>query len=362
MTAFAGAAAVLEDAIDRRAFPAAVAEVGMRGAVAWRRAFGRVSYDDHAPETSLDTIFDLASLTKVISTATLAMRAVDDGILSLDDPVAKWIADWRGSDREDVTVRDLLQHSSGLTAYLPFFRDYAGRPEFQQAIATLPLEYAPRSHSIYSDLGFMLLGFILDDARAARSDVIAPGAIDPAGTLPVQFRRLASLITDQPLAFLPPRYWRDRIAPTEHDPWRGRTLLGEVHDENCWALGSVAGHAGLFGTAAAVGAFARAVLHTIHGEPILARPETMRTFIVRSAVPGSSRALGWDTMLPTSSCGTRMSPTAIGHTGFTGTSLWIDWERDVYVVLLTNRVHPTRDNDAILEVRPRFHDAVIGDL
>ena len=144
------------------------------------------------------------------------------------------------------------------------------------------------------------------------------------------------------------------------DPWRGRLLSGEVHDENCWALGGAAGHAGLFGTAGAVGAFARAALRTINGEPILAKPETMRTFISRGSDPHSSRALGWDTMLPSSSCGTKMSRTAIGHTGFTGTSLWIDWERDLYVVLLTNRVHPTRQNEAIRSIRPRVHDAIIA--
>jgi CubicO group peptidase (beta-lactamase class C family) len=132
-----------------------------------------------------------------------------------------------------------------------------------------------------------------------------------------------------------------------------------VHDENCWALGGAAGHAGLFGTVAAVGSFACAVLRTIAGEEILAAPETMRRFIQRQAIPGSSRALGWDTMLPTSSCGRLMSRTAIGHTGFTGTSLWVDWERDLYVVLLTNRVHPTRENNAIRELRPRLHDAVV---
>jgi CubicO group peptidase (beta-lactamase class C family) len=118
----------------------------------------------------------------------------------------------------------------------------------------------------------------------------------------------------------------------------------------------------LFGTAAAVGTFARAMLRTIAGEPLLAAPDTMATFIRRTDVPGSSRALGWDTMLPTSSCGTRMSPTAIGHTGFTGTSLWIDWERDLYVVLLTNRVHPTRENERIKQVRPRLHDAIVGEI
>jgi CubicO group peptidase (beta-lactamase class C family) len=142
------------------------------------------------------------------------------------------------------------------------------------------------------------------------------------------------------------------------DTWRGRLLTGEVHDENAWALGGVAGHAGLFGTAAAVGAFARAVLHTIAGDAVLASAATMREFITRVDVPGSSRALGWDTMLPTSSCGTRLSPTAVGHTGFTGTSLWIDWERDLYIVLLTNRVNPTRENTALRQLRPQIHDAI----
>ncbi len=362
MIGFARATALIEDAVARRAFPAAAVEVGMRGAVAWRKTFGRHTFDPQAPQTAPDTIFDLASLTKVIATATLAMRAIDDGGLRVEDPVASWIPEWRGKDREHVTVRDLLDHSAGLTAYLPLYRDHTGRAEFQHAISTLPLEYEPRSRFLYSDLGYILLAFILEDTRARTSSVQAPGTFDPAGSFGSQFRRVASLVTDQPLAFCPPRNLRDRVAPTEYDPWRGRTLVGEVHDENAWALGGVAGHAGLFGTAAAVGAFARAVLHTICDEPILARPETMRTFMTRSSAAGSSRALGWDTMLPTSSCGTLLSPTSIGHTGFTGTSLWIDWERDLYIVLLTNRVHPTRENDAIRRLRPQFHDAVVAEL
>jgi CubicO group peptidase (beta-lactamase class C family) len=186
--------------------------------------------------------------------------------------------------------------------------------------------------------------------------------VDPAALLGPQFKRLATYLTAEPLTFTPPRHWRERIAPTEHDAWRGRLLTGEVHDENAWALGGTAGHAGLFGTAGAVGAFARAMLHTLHGQAILAMPDTARAFIQRTAVPGSSRALGWDTMLPMSSCGTRLSPSAIGHTGFTGTSLWIDWERDLYIALLTNRVHPSRDNTLIQGIRPRVHDAVIADL
>lgn len=363
MRAFARATTILRDGVDSRVFPAAAVEVGSRQTIHWNQAFGRLSYDADAPEATSGTIFDLASLTKVIATTTLTMRAVDDRTLRLEDSVASWIPEWTGADRERVTIADLLSHGSGLTAYLPYFRDFTGRPEFQQAIATSPLEYAPRTKTIYSDLGFILLGFILEDAerRAAHQ---WPGATDASCALDVQFRRIASYITPDPLHYRPPREWRPRTAPTEHDAWRGRTLVGEVHDENAWALGGVAGHAGLFGTAAAVGAFARALLHTIQGNQVLARPETMRAFIKRRTdIPGSSRALGWDTMLPTSSCGTLMNPTAIGHTGFTGTTLWIDWERDLYVVLLTNRVHPTRDNpDGIRRIRREFHDAVLAEF
>ena len=350
---------MLRDAVERHVFPAVVVEVGRAAGVLWSKAAGAHTFDPYAAFATADTVFDLASLTKVVVTTTLAMRAVDEGRLTLDDPVASWLPEWRGTDREMVTIRDLLAHSSGLAAYLPFFRDHTGRQEFQHSICALPLEYAPRTQSIYSDLGFILLGFILEDAAPASSTFSGlPGAFDPAKSLAGQFHRLASFITAEPLAFNPPRAWRTRTAPTEVDPWRGRLLTGEAHDENAWALGGVAGHAGLFGTAAGVGAFARAMLKTIAGERGIADPETARLFIRRAGVPNSSRALGWDTMLPTSSCGTRLSPSAIGHTGFTGTSLWIDWERDFYVALLTNRVHPTREREGIRQFRPLLHDAV----
>jgi CubicO group peptidase (beta-lactamase class C family) len=356
--AFDPAAEILLDAILQGAFPAAGVEVGRMEGPLWRRAFGTLTYDPAAPQATNDTVFDLASLTKVIATATLAMRAIDAGALPLDEPVRSRLPEWRGSDREGVTIRDLLAHASGLTAYLPLFRDHTGRAEFEPAICRLPLEYAPRSQSIYSDLGFILLGFILEDVWGGRSRTA--GRLEPSEGLAAQFRRAASFMTPEPLTFNPPRPWRNHTAPTELDSWRGRLCTGEVHDENAWSLGGVAGHAGLFGTTGGVGAFARAVLRTLAGEPALAEPETLRTFVRRAGTPGSSRALAWDTMLPSSSCGTLMSPSAIGHTGFTGTSLWIDWERDVYVVLLTNRVHPTRANELIRGVRPRFHDAVMA--
>ena len=346
---FSPVASLLADATARRVFPCATIEVGCRDDVFWRHACGTLTYDDGAAPATIDTVFDLASLTKVLATTTLLMRLVDQAAIRLDDPVGRWLDAWRAEDRSAVTVADLLEHASGLTAHLPFFRDHSGRGDFQHAIGTLPLEYPPRSRSLYSDLGFILLAFLATDAAQG------VGVDD-------QFNQLARQLELGDLRYRPPAAWRPRTAPTEVDPWRGRLLQGEVHDENGWALGGIAGHTGLFGAAPAVGRFARALLETLDGAPRLATPATLARFLRPSLVAGSSRALGWDTMLVTSSCGHRLSSDAIGHTGFTGTSLWIDPRRDLYVVLLTNRVHPTRDNEAILDVRPALHDAVVEAL
>jgi CubicO group peptidase (beta-lactamase class C family) len=398
---------LIERAIALHAFPAAAIEVGRRDRVLWNAAFGRLTYAPDAPATVTGTIFDLASLTKVIATATLVMRAIDAGTLSLDDRIANRLPDWRGSDREHVTIADLLEHASGLTAYLPFFRDHHNRAEFERAICALPLEYAPRTQSIYSDLGFILLGFILEDVNCAplatqfddlfrlkaetterggsKAETTERGGSKAEATGQASEAKRPSLgdkaersslesgsfrlQAEEYLAFRvkgdPAKIDRARFAPTELDLWRGRLLQGEVHDENAWTLGGAAGHAGLFGTAGGVGAFARLVLDGLCGDArdrALAAPETLARFARRSTVPGSSRALAWDTMLPTSSCGTRLSPRAIGHPGFTGTSLWIDPAQDLYIVLLTNRVHPTRENNLIQQVRREVHDAVSGSL
>ena len=348
MSSFGSARRVLQDAIASRAFPAAVVEVGDTTTPLWREAFGRLTFDADAPSTADDTIFDLASLTKVLSTTPLVMQQVERGSMALDDPVARYLDTWRGDDRVAVTVRDLLTHASGLPAWLPFFREHRGREAFERAIAATALEYPPRSQSVYSDLGFMLLGFMLE------------GELPLAERFAAMFAQMGIV---QEVQFNPPALWHRRTAPTELDAWRGRLLVGDVHDENAYAIGGAAGHAGLFGTAAAVGDYARHLLQILDGRTGAFRRETLETFVAReSRVPGSSRALGWDTMLPTSSCGTKMSPRAFGHTGFTGTSLWIDPDRGVYVLLLTNRVHPTRDNDAIKQVRPALHDAVVAAL
>ena len=345
---FTDVAGILRSAVSSRVFPAAVIEVGTAAQPVWRHAAGTLTYAPEAPAAREDTVFDLASLTKVLATTPLVMRQIERGVLDLDDRVGRHLPSWQGVDREAVTLRDLLAHCSGLPAYEPFYRTLRGRADIEAAICAMPLAYAPRSQSIYSDLGFMLLGFILE--------VVSP--------LDVQFDALREQMQNpEELQFHPPPAWKQRTAPTRHSEWRGRLLIGEVDDENTWALGCAAGQAGLFGTAAAVGACARHVLQVLSGRVGAYQTDTMRLFATRRPdVPGSSRALGWDTMLPTSSCGTRMSGAAFGHVGFTGTSLWIDPERNVYVVLLTNRVNPNGSDNGIQEVRRAVHDAVMEAL
>jgi len=346
---FERALAVLEQSHVERVFPAATVEVGTTDGPVWSTGVGRPTFDEAAEPVEPNTIFDLASLTKVLSTATLAALLVDKHALVLDEPLAEHFEAWNGIDRAIVTVRDLLEHCSGLPPHRRYFETLVGRRAYEAAICIEELAYTPRVRSVYSDPGFMLLGFLLEDLGGRPLDE--------------QFEawRTAS-VPDAEITFHPPPAWLQRTAPTEHDPWRGRLLIGEVHDENTAALGGAAGHAGLFGTAASVGACARWWLRALHGEERAIGDHVAQAFARRSSVPGSSRALGWDTMLPTSSCGTRLSPESIGHTGFTGTSLWIDPARDLYIVLLTNRVHPTRQNEGIQEVRRRFHDAVVIDL
>jgi CubicO group peptidase (beta-lactamase class C family) len=341
------ARAILERAIASRAFPAAAVEVGASSGPSWSEAFGSLTYDRDAQRAAVDTPFDLASLTKPIVTTTIFMELTRTGRVRLDDPVSAFFGDWSGVDRERVTVRDLLEHAAGLAARLVDLPP-ASRREFEHDICRMPLEYVPRARAVYSDLDFILLGFMAEDRSGA--------------PLPEISARFLSSLTFN----LPPDA-RRTAAPTiplAGDPRRGRTLAGEVHDSYAAALGGAAGHAGLFGSAVAVGGFARAILRAARGatdEPAPFAPDIVAQFTTKSTVPGSSRALGWDTMLPTSSCGTRMSARAFGHVGFTGTSLWIDPERDRYFVLLTNRAFGHGSLDDMRVVRRAFHDA-LGDF
>jgi CubicO group peptidase (beta-lactamase class C family) len=350
---FDRARAVLEEARLDGAFPAAVCEVGSSEGPFWAEAFGRLSYETDATAATTGTAFDLASLTKVIVTTSVAMALVRRQVLAVATRVADVVPGWRGADRAGITVGQLLDHSSGLPAQFQLPPSARVRTEALASLCSVPLERPPGSAAVYSDVGFMLLGLLLEIAAGRPLDVLWRELWDA---------RPGAGPTSAWLGFRPDASKRPFIAPTELVVERGGMLQGVVHDENAAVLSGVAGHAGLFGSAPATGVFAAWVLRSFRDSTWLATPELMRQFSSRGAVPGSSRALGWDTMLPTSSCGSRMSPTAIGHTGFTGTSLWIDWERDVYVVLLTNRVHPSRQNERFLPYRARVHDAVMADL
>jgi len=338
------AVGVLETAIAARIFPAAVAEVGHSRGVLWREHLGTLAFDG-AASTDDATVFDLASLTKPIATTTVVLRLAERGTLALDETVSACFSDWRGPDRERVTVRDLLEHASGLAARL-VDRPPTTRREFEHEICVMTLEAKPRTRSIYSDLGFILLGFIAESRGGAGLNVLFAEAMGGR----------------RDLGFLPAGV--DGVAPTvplPDDSRRGRRLAGEVHDNYAAALGGVAGHSGLFGNCSAVGRFARFMLAAAQGRIVSDMPLTPSSLsraVARSTVPGSSRALGWDTMMPTSSCGTRMSAAAFGHVGFTGTSLWIDPTRDRYYVLLTNRVAGGGTVDQMRDVRRAFHDAL----
>lgn len=343
---------LLQAAVVAGTFPAAAAEAGSSSGPLWQDALGTITLDPPVP-AEVDTPYDLASLTKAVATTTVLMQLTAGGQLQLGEHVATFFADWRGADRAAVTIQDLLEHASGLPARL-VDPPPASRREFEHDIATIALEYPPGARSIYSDLGFLLLGFIAEQRGHA--------------TLAQQFSDIAvRLKPDGPLTFNLEADARRRAAPTlpmDDDVRRGRMLVGEVHDNYAAALGGAAGHAGLFGTAPAVGAFARFMLRAARGEEGLPAPFTpalVQRFITRSAVPGSSRALGWDTMLPSSSCGSRMSASAFGHVGFTGTSLWVDPGRDRYFVLLTNRACGGGTLDEMRNVRRAFHDA-LGDV
>lgn len=348
-THFDVVAELLEAATQDRVTPAAVVEVGSANGPDWRHVAGRLSYVADAAPAGERSVFDLASLTKVIATTTLAMRLHERGSLPLERPVSHWMPAWRHGTRSRIQVRHLLDHSSGLPALHPFYESCGGREDVRAAIEQMALDYEPGTRSVYSDPGFILLGLVLEDVAGR--------------CLRLAFEEVRQLLGLEELQYGVSPERLEETAPTQVDSWRGRLLRGEVDDRNAAVLDGVAGHAGLFGTVAATGRFAQAMLSLrlgIQDERRVVLPATVQRFVARTETPGSSRALGWDRMLPTSSCGTRMSGEAFGHTGFTGTSIWIDPAHDVYVVLLTNRVHPVAGpSEGITRLRRAVHDAVM---
>jgi len=351
----------LNDAVDRvrkaiedGATPGAVVLVARRGEIVVEEALGALSYDEDAERVRRDTMYDLASLTKVIVTTTLSMILYEREQLDLESPVTAYIPEFSGGEKETVLVKDLLAHSGGLLWWSELYKKFEGntpeesRAGYIETICAMPLDYSPRSKTIYSDLGVLLLGEILERITGKPLDVLAKEELfEPLGM-------------DETL-FQPPASLRSRIAPTERDEWRGRIVHGEVHDENAYGLGGLAPHAGLFSTARSLAPFVQMILNggAYNGHRIV-NGATIELFTARAElVPDSSRAFGWDTPSGRSSSGKYFSEESFGHTGFTGTSIWIDPKRELFAILLTNRVHPTRENRKLYEVRPLFHDAVM---
>ena len=337
---------VVERGISAGGYPGAAVVVGRKGAAVWEKGFGRLSWSrDDAPVVPERTIYDLASLTKVVGTTTAIMVLFDQGKLSLDDPVSKYVPEFSGEGRENVTVRLLLEHRSGLPAGRDLWRIARTPEEARQAVIQTPLECAPGQCYIYSDLGADMLAFVAEAASGERLDkFLQDNVFGPLGMNDTGFRPADSL--------------SGRIAPTEVNPPRGYPLRGEVHDENAFALGGVAGHAGLFSTAADLSVFAQMMLNggEYNGVRIVS-DSTVALFTKRAA---GTRALGWDTCGGSGSCGKYLGEEAYGHTGFTGTSIWLDPDRDMFVVLLTNRVHAARARrpaKVISDVRADLADA-----
>ena len=341
---------VLDSAVAEKAFPGGVAAVGKDGALVYLRAVGKLSYDADAAPVATDTLYDLASLTKVVVTTTMAMMLVDEGLLDLDKPVRAFLPRFRGGAKDTVTVRQLLTHSSGIDWWAPLYKELTSRAAYVERIEAMDLAYEPGTKSLYSDLGLLLLGEILERVAGEPIDSFARRRIlGPLGMKDTQYKPPASLLA--------------RIAPTENDPWRGRVVRGEVHDENAFAMGGIAPHAGLFGTAPELARFAQMLVNGgVYDNKRLVSRETLEMFTRPAGVPGSSRALGWDTPDGANSAGSLLSAHAFGHTGFTGTSIWVDPDRKLFVILLTNRVHPTRENNAIRAVRRSVADAVVHGL
>jgi CubicO group peptidase (beta-lactamase class C family) len=342
--------AYLRSEVDSGAFPGAVVAVGRHGELALLAAVGHYGQDDPRP-VEPGTIYDLASVTKVVGLTTACLILVSEGRLDLDAPVRRYVPAFRGGARDGVTIRHLLTHAAGLPAWAPLFREATSRRGVFAIVDTTTLLRAPGDTFVYSDLGAILLTQVVERITGERIDrYLAERVFAPLGMATTRY--------------LPPASWRPFIAPTEHDTvFRHRVLRGEVHDENAGRMDGVSGHAGLFATAPDLVRYAWWMLSQVRStcSVLCVRSDVIRAFVTRQHLPpGSTRALGWDTPSDSgySSAGQLLSRRSFGHTGFTGTSLWMDPERDLFVILLTNRVHPTRANARIGRVRARVADLV----
>ncbi|MGZ4818514.1 MAG: serine hydrolase, partial [Terriglobales bacterium] len=345
---FSAVDVIFEQAVKQHQIPGAVVLVGHDGKVVYRKAYGSRSLEPRRETMTLDTIFDMASLTKCLVTTTAVMRLVQYGQVRLNDPVARYLPEFGSNGKQDITVRQLLTHYSGLPDDLDLKQPWRGRDTaFRMAMDTAPV-YAPGSRFFYSDVNFEVLGFLVERVSA----------------LPLE--KYASVHIFQPLqmeetTYQPPASWLPRIAPTEYDE-SGRMLRGVVHDPTARRMGGVAGHAGIFSTAADVAKFAQAMLDG--GGPVLS-PLMVEKMTTPQQPPNATsvRGFGWDIDSPFSSNRGDLLPVgSFGHTGFTGTSLWMDAVTRTYIIILTNAVHPRGHSKDVVSLRNRTATAVTAAL
>ncbi len=365
LTGFAALEDVCSNAVAARVVPGAVVLVANQGTTRFHAAFGARQIDPEELSATVDTVYDVASVTKAAVTSVLAMGAVAAGSITLDDPVARHVAEFQGDGKEFVTIRHLLCHASGLPAHRPFYERIPRGPDARAAIAREaarePLVGVPGERSVYSDLGFIVLGDLLERVTGQRLDVQAERVLrGPLGLRSTTFVNLDDATARARLL------GRAEVAATERCPSRGRMIVGEVDDLNAFAMGGVAGHAGLFCDARDLGRLAAALVAAWRGEGTghVVTPEVIRTFWRPAGIAGSTWRLGWDgPAVADSQAGALMSRAAVGHLGFTGCSLWIDPERALWIVLLTNRIHPTvQDDPRFRAFRAAVHDAALGAL
>jgi len=352
----------IKEGIVAGAFPGLALVVAREAETLYHYHTGFAQLLPEPKEITPDTIFDLASLTKPVATATAIMLLVQAGKLSLSDKVQYYLAGFDGNGKEEVTIRHLLAHSSGLPAWKPYYKEIdpslEGKSFISNKVLQEELVYAPGQKAIYSDLGFILLGMIIEKvAQQSLDSFCRQNIFQPLGLYQTFFINLQNKDNQKFLSLT-------NVAATEACPWRDRIVVGEVHDENAYVMGGVAGHAGLFSTAQDLCRFAQTMLNCYQGKGNLISQEIAEIFFQRQAdIPCSTWALGWDTPSPHgSSTGRYFTPRSIGHLGFTGTSIWIDLEQEIIVVLLTNRIHPQRSKEQIKIYRPLLHNLIMEEL
>lgn len=342
---------LINHAIKDSVFPGASILIAKDGKIIYKKGFGHFTYDINSVKVTPKTIYDLASVTKVIATTTATMICIDKGLFSLDDKVSKFIPQFSLYGKENITIKNLLLHNAGFVAYKKYHEKYDNADSVLNDIYTSPLEYETGTKTIYSDLGIITLGKIIEKVTGKTLDRFCSDEI-------------FTLLGMKNTFYNPPSIYKKRIAPTELDNyWRNRLLIGEVHDETASLLNGISGNAGLFSTTEDLYKLLSMILNkgSFNGKRFI-NQKTVELF-TKQYYDKSSRGLGWDTnAFENASCGKLFSKNSYGHTGYTGTSVWTDPDRKLIVILLTNRVYPTRKNTKIIQFRPIIHSEIINTI